>query len=175
MGGHSCENLLVYFLRGRPFHVHLEWYLLKYFAHVLKSLASMSLSFVVLQILRYGSFVGINVLNFWWNPVWQVFPCYGLAFGVMSKTSLPDPGSFSSESFCSFYVLRWHQFEVVYFGDRVLLWSPSWTWTPSSPTSASQALGLLVCTVTAGKLILGYDLRYHLSFEHGVLTALAPL
>lgn len=132
------------------FHVHPElgiyWNILLSF---LKSLASRSLSFVVLQIFGYGSFVGINVLKFWWNPVWQVFSCYDLAFGVVSKTSPPDP---RSRTFHHHFPLK--AFVVLCFTPIsvwvILFWRQSFAIQPRLDLNPQFSCLSLPCTRIAG-------------------------
>lgn len=132
---------------------------LKYFAHFLRRPR-----FYVVDILSFskslnmGPLVGVNVLSFRWRPVCQLFPCYGLAFGVISKNLFAWPEVWRSHSLTALAVLCFILISACvplfwfYFRDRSLLYSQGWTWTPSSPASASQAWGLQVCTVTAGEL-----------------------
>jgi hypothetical protein len=127
-----------------------------------ESLDSLLLTFVVLQIFKYGSFVGSKCLEFLVkSSLSTISPPPFMAWILLSYLKsiclvrgleIPCQSLTALVALCFTLIPAWVTLFWFYFGDRGLLCSPGWTWTPNSPASASQALGLQGCAVTAGEL-----------------------
>lgn len=131
----------------------------------------MLLTSVVLQIFTYGSFVGSKCFELLVKSNLSTFSLLWLGLLVLYLKSIclvrglerPCHSPLTAlEVFCFTLISVWDI--LFYFGDRGLLSSPGWTWTPNSPVSASHTLGLQICAVPASTLFFGYNLRQHLRF-----------
>lgn len=93
-----------------------------------ESLDSLLLTFVVLQIFKYGSFVGSKCLEFLVKSSLSTIsppPLYGLDFVVISKIYLPGPRSGDSMSISnSFGSLMLHSDTSLSYFILILFWRP---------------------------------------------------